>query len=53
MADIIIDKIYGQPLFSWGTLKDTNEGDARKSYLKAVKTADQGDYSLLLAFARS
>jgi Fic-DOC domain mobile mystery protein B len=53
MADIIIDKIYGQPLFSWGTLKDTNEGDARKSYLKAVKTADQRDYSLLLAFARS
>jgi Fic-DOC domain mobile mystery protein B len=53
MADIIIDKIYRQPLFSWGTLKDTNEGDARKSYLKAVKTADQGDYSLLLAFARS
>jgi Fic-DOC domain mobile mystery protein B len=53
MADIIIDKIYGQPLFSWGTLKDTNKGDARKSYLKAVKTADQGDYSLLLAFARS
>jgi Fic-DOC domain mobile mystery protein B len=53
MADIIIDKIYGQLLFSWGTLKDTNEGDARKSYLKAVKTADQGDYSLLLAFARS
>jgi Fic-DOC domain mobile mystery protein B len=53
MADIIIDKIYGQPLFSWGTLKYTNEGDARKSYLKAVKTADQGDYSLLLAFARS
>jgi Fic-DOC domain mobile mystery protein B len=53
MADMIIDKIYGQPLFSWGTLKDTNEGDARKSYLKAVKTADQGDYSLLLAFARS
>ncbi|MFZ4752808.1 MAG: mobile mystery protein B [Chitinophagaceae bacterium] len=53
MADIIIDKIYGQPLFSWGTLKDTNEGDARKSYLKAVKTADQGDYSLLLAFASS
>ena len=30
-----------------------SEGDARAAYLKAVKAADQGDYSLLLAFARS
>ena len=30
-----------------------SEGDARAAYLKAVKAADQGDYNLLLAFARS
>lgn len=53
MADIIIEKIYKQPVFSWGAANLSDEGDTRKSYLKAVKTADRGDYSLLLAFARS
>jgi len=53
LADIIIEKIYKQPVFSWGAANLTDEGDTRKSYLKAVKTADTGDYSLLLAFARS
>ena len=41
------------PVFSWGAANLTNEGEARAAYLKAVKAADQGDYSLLLAFARS
>ena len=61
MADIIIEKIYKQPVFSWGAALSlsmgaanlSSEGDARAAYLKAVKAADQGDYSLLLAFARS
>ncbi len=53
LADIIIEKIYKQPVFSWGAANLSDEGDARKSYLKAIKTADRGDYSLLLAFARS
>lgn len=53
MADIIIEKIYHQQVFSWGdtTLKGTS--DARKEYLTALKDADHGDYSLLLTFARS
>ncbi len=53
MADIIIEQIYKQPVFSWGAANLSDEGDTRKSYLKAVKTADRGDYRLLLAFARS
>ena len=53
MADIIIEKIYRQPVFSWGAANLSNEGDIRTAYLKAVKAADNGDYSLLLAFARS
>lgn len=53
MADIIIGKIYKQPVFSWGAANLTSEADTRTAYLKALKTADQGDYSLLLAFARS
>jgi len=52
MADIIIEKIYKLPVFSWGAVNLSSEGDFRKAYLKAVKTADNGDYRLLLAFAR-
>lgn len=53
MADIIIEKIYKQPVFTWGAANLSREGDARSAYLHAVKAADKGDYSLLLAFARS
>jgi Fic-DOC domain mobile mystery protein B len=53
MADIIIEKLYMQPVFSWGAANLTKGSDARNGYLRAVKAADKGDYSLLLAFARS
>jgi hypothetical protein len=53
MADIIIEKIYKQPVFTWGSAGGYSNADARNAYLRAVKTADKGDYSLLLAFARS
>ena len=53
MADIIIEKIYKQPVFSWGAANLSSDGDVREAYLKAVKAADRGDYSVLLAFARS
>lgn len=53
MADIIIEKIYKKPVFSWGASDLSGNSDIRSAYLKAVKAADQGDYSLLLSFARS
>ncbi len=53
MADIIIEKIYRMPVFSWGAANLSNDGDIRSVYLKAVKEADKGDYTLLKAFARS
>lgn len=53
LGDIIIEKIYDKPLFSWGTTNLYSEGDVRATYLKAVKAADKGDYSLLMSFARS
>ena len=49
MADIIIEKIYHQPVFTWGIEK----GEARSKYLQALKVADEGDFSLLLKFGRS
>ena len=53
MADIITNKVYKRPLFSWGTGDLGQQGDTRRAYLKAVKAADRGDYQQLLAFARS
>jgi Fic-DOC domain mobile mystery protein B len=53
MADIIIEKIYKLPVFTWGSANLSSEGDARVAYLRAVKSADKDDYSHLLAFARS
>jgi Fic-DOC domain mobile mystery protein B len=53
MADIIIEKIYKQPVFSWGAGSLSSDRDARTVYLKAIKAADKGDYNLLLAFTRS
>jgi Fic-DOC domain mobile mystery protein B len=53
MADIIIEKIFKLPVFTWGAANPSSYNDARTAYLRAVKTADKGDFSLLLAFARS
>lgn len=52
MADIIIEKIYNLPVFSWGAVRYSGISDARSAYLKAIKAADLGDYSMLLVFAR-
>lgn len=53
MADIIIDKIYKQPVFTWGAANLVKQGDIRTSYLKALKAADLGDMEPLIIFARS
>ena len=53
MADIIIEKIYTQPIFSWGATNLTKQGEARTAYIQALKAADLDDYGLLLVFARS
>jgi len=53
MADVIIDKIYGLPVFSWGAKNLVKQSESRSNYLKAVKEADKNNYGQLLLFARS
>lgn len=53
MADIIIEKLYGLPPFSWGAANLTEVSDIRTIYIKAVKLADQHEYQPLLDFVRS
>lgn len=53
MADIIIEKIYQQEVFSWGSKQPKNSAEyLRKEYIQAVKACDRGDFSALLNFAR-
>jgi Fic-DOC domain mobile mystery protein B len=52
VADVLATKL-GRPLFTWGSANLIKEGEARRKYLEAIKTADSGDIQLLLKFARS
>ncbi|MTI29861.1 mobile mystery protein B [Xanthovirga aplysinae] len=53
MADVIVDKIYKENVFTWGAGNLVKQGESRQIYLKAVKEADKGNYEPLLEFARS
>ncbi len=53
MADIIINKIYDLPMFSWGTGDLVYQGDTRSTYLKALKEADNDIFQPLIEFAKS
>jgi len=53
MADIIISKVLNEPIYSWGSSSLVKEDNARKSYLKALKSADRGELKPLLLFSRS
>jgi hypothetical protein len=49
MADIMGEQLFGLPVFTWGI----NSINARQDYLKALKSADTGNYEALIAFARA
>jgi Fic-DOC domain mobile mystery protein B len=53
IADIIIEKVFKQPVFTWGAANLVKQGDTRAAYLNAIKTADVGNIEPLIKFARS
>jgi|SRR3989339_47725 len=53
IADIMIERIFGKKLFSWGVKNLSKQSDTRKTYINAVIEADNGNYKPLLKFARS
>jgi Fic-DOC domain mobile mystery protein B len=52
LADVVAVKC-GHPEFSWGSKELTAPGEARNEYLGALRTADKGDFTPLLKFARA
>jgi len=53
MADIIVSKVFKQPVFTWGAANLVKGGDVRAEYLHAVRAADNGEIEHLIKFARS
>ena len=53
IADVIIEKIFGRELFTWGSRHLVKQGEDRKAYLSSLHQADKGDYAALVQFARS
>ena len=53
IADVVIEHIFDQPVYSWGGSNLIKAGDARKAYLSAIKKADQGNVQPLIQFART
>ena len=54
MGDLIIEKIFDYPVFTWGANTDlAKAGDTRATYLAAIKAADLEDIEPLLKFARN
>jgi Fic-DOC domain mobile mystery protein B len=53
MADVIVSHIFGRSVFTWGAANLVKPGHAREKYLQVLRSADKGDYTGLLKFARS
>lgn len=52
MADIIIESVFGYPVFSWNHSNMVKADETRKSYITAIREGDKGDIKPLMKFAR-
>jgi len=53
MADLIMEKLHGEPFLSWGSSNLVNVTDKRKEYIAALKLADKRQIEPLISFAKS
>lgn len=51
-TDMLLESV-GKPRFSWGSANLDQSGDSRSRYLRALREADEGQLSALVAFVRS
>jgi Fic-DOC domain mobile mystery protein B len=52
MTDALLRELNASP-FSWGSGSIDHRGAVRDRYIQALRSADSGDYALLLTFVRS
>jgi len=53
MGDVIINHIFRKRFFTWGGANLIKKGEARTSYLRAIKQADNGEINPLIEFAKT
>jgi Fic-DOC domain mobile mystery protein B len=53
MADLIMEKLFGEQFLSWGSSNLVNVTDKRKEYISALKLADKRQIESLISFAKS
>ncbi len=52
MADVLINKGFGKPYFTWGSKNLVKPGEARTKYLRALRESDKNDYKSLIKLVR-
>jgi Fic-DOC domain mobile mystery protein B len=52
-ADLLAEKIFNLPVYTWGAFQKLGKDPIRQAYLSALREADKGNYEPLIAFARS
>ena len=53
IADLLMEKCFSKSSFSWGGNNLVKQGEARELYLKALRDADENNYTKLVEFARA
>lgn len=53
MADIMMESIFGDRIFSWHQSNMVKVNETRKQYINALKEADNGNISQLIEFAQT
>ncbi len=53
IGDVLVNHVFGKPVFTWGRTNLNNAGTMRTQYINALQEADEGDYKSLIEFARS
>lgn len=53
MADIIMESIFGQEIFSWHQSNMVRANKIRREYIRALKEADNGNIKELIEFAKN
>lgn len=53
MADLIMEKVFEKPAFSWGGNSLVKQTDKRNIYIKAVQLGDKNELQPLIEFAQS
>ncbi|WP_417197709.1 mobile mystery protein B [Bizionia sp.] len=53
MADIIMESIFGNDIFTWHQSNTVKASETRNKYIKSLREADNGNFTSLIEFAKN